>query len=222
MRDLFSSYDYLVGIDEVGRGPLAGPVTLASFALHRDYFDEVEGRLRGITDSKKLSEKKREHFFSQIKQLVDEGKLIIVVASSSAKMIEKDGIIAALNSALRRTLKPHSPESSFVFLDGSLKAPPSFAQETIVKGDVKNWLIGAASVVAKVSRDRYMQRMAKRYPEYAFEQHKGYGTRIHRDALARYGVCELHRKSWIKNNLCYCIYKFSVCITKKIKYYEQY
>lgn len=191
-------YNFLVGVDEVGRGPVAGPVTVSSFSVPSRFYDEVATELSGITDSKKITPKKRTLFVEKIKELMKSKKVFVCVSSVSAKKIEQVGISAALRAALNRSLEKINPENSFVFLDGSLYADQKFKQETIIKGDQKNWLIGAASVVAKVARDNYMCKQAKLYPEYNFDKHKGYATRGHYEKIKKYGFCELHRKSWVK------------------------
>lgn len=194
-------HDLLVGIDEVGRGPIAGPVSVAAFAVQEKYYAEVHKRLLGITDSKKLSEKKRDHFAAIIRELLSEGKIKLSISSHSAKIIDKKGIVPALKSALKNSLAKVSLDSanSHVYLDGSLYAADTFSQETIVKGDSKNWLIASASVAAKVSRDTQMKKLAKKFPEYSFEKHKGYGTRLHHERIAEHGTCEIHRIGWLKN-----------------------
>lgn len=194
------NHDLIVGVDEVGRGPLAGPVTVCAFGIQKKHYDEVLKRLAGITDSKKLTEKKRDFFVEIIKGLKKEGKVEISISSVSAKVIDKDGISAALRAALNRSVKniTKNYKNPFIYLDGSLYADKKFSQETIIKGDGKNWLIGSASVVAKVTRDTQMKNYAKKYPYYGFEQHKGYGTKKHYENIAQHGVCEIHRKTWIK------------------------
>lgn len=194
-----NKYDMVVGVDEVGRGPIAGPVTVCAFTVSRQYYKKVFKELEGITDSKKLTEKKREFFTEKIRDLKNKGYVDVVVSSISAHIIDTKGIIPALRSAVNRSLEKISQdENIYVFLDGSLFAPDTYSQETIIKGDAKNWLIGAASVVAKVSRDNYMKELSKKIPEYSFEKHKGYGTKAHYDAIKKHGMCEFHRKSWIK------------------------
>ncbi len=200
IREKFNIHDLLVGIDEVGRGPIAGPVTVCAFAVQRKYYDEVLKRLNGITDSKKLSEKKRDFYVEIIHTLKKEGKIEIIISSVSAKKIDSHGISAALRAALEKSVNGTvgKYKKPFIYLDGSLHADEKFLQETIVKGDSKNWLIGAASVVAKVSRDSKMKELSRIYLNYGFEQHKGYGTKIHYEKIAKYGTCDIHRKTWIK------------------------
>lgn len=199
IQEKLNTYKYIIGIDEVGRGPIAGPVTVCAFAIERDFINDVRCELSGITDSKKLSEKKRNFFSKKIKSLVLEKKVLIAISSVSAKDIDSYGIVASLRAATKSSLKKiiESAQDSFVYLDGSLFAPKEYDQETIVKGDIKNWLIGAASVVAKVTRDNLMVGYAEKYPEYNFQQHKGYGTKAHFQAIRENGMIDLHRKTWI-------------------------
>lgn len=196
----FNNHDVVIGIDEVGRGPIAGPVSVCAFAVQKKYYIDVLERLSGITDSKKLMEKKREYFVDIIKELKKEFKIGISISSVSAKKIDERGISAALRTALDRVVKNITKDfqKPFIYLDGSLYTHEKYDQETIIKGDLKNWLIGAASVAAKVSRDNQMKKNALKYPAYGFEKHKGYGTKKHYKKIAENGTCEIHRKSWIK------------------------
>jgi ribonuclease HII len=193
-------YKYLIGIDEVGRGPLAGPVNVCAFCVPVENEKEVLEKLSGITDSKKLSQKRREAYFEIIKQLKDDNLISAEVSGVSAKIIDQKGIMFALNASLVSALDKLAvnPSEVFICLDGGLYAPEKYNQETIIKGDSKIWQIGAASVLAKVLRDRKMVEYGKKYPEYGFENHKGYGTQKHRDALKEYGAIDIHRKSWLK------------------------
>ncbi len=201
LLEKIQKHEWLVGVDEVGRGPIAGPVTLCAFGVEARYYDEVLESLSGITDSKQLSEQNRILFVKKIRALERKGKCTISLSLCSAGVIDTKGISFAIRSALARSLKKFNPQTSFIFLDGSLFAPPIFEhQKTIIKGDRQNWLIGAASVLAKVHRDSFMKRMAKKYPLYAFDEHKGYGTEKHRELIHQFGTCDLHRKTWIKNS----------------------
>lgn len=197
----FKRHDIVVGIDEVGRGPLAGPVTVCAFGIDKKHYNEVLERLAGITDSKHLSEKKRNFYSDIIKELKKEGKINVSVSSVSAPVIDKKGIRAALRAALKRSIKniTKNYKNPFIYLDGLLYVDEKFSQETITKGDSKNWLIGSASVIAKVTRDTQMKKYAEQYPEYGFEKHKGYGTKKHYENIFQYGVCEIHRKTWIRH-----------------------
>ncbi len=190
-----------IGIDEVGRGPLAGPVTVCAFVVVKDFDMKL---LKGITDSKKLTEKVREEWNIKLRELQKKRKVNFSVSSVGAKIIDKKGISFAIRTALSRSLRKLNvdPKNSKVFLDGGLRAPEEYVnQETIIKGDSKNKCISSASVLAKVYRDAYMRKVAKRFPAYGFEVHKGYGTLRHRNSIKKYGPCELHRRSFIKRVL---------------------
>lgn len=189
---------FTVGVDEAGRGPLAGPVSVGVVKVATD-FDW--GQIPGVNDSKKLSEQKREEIFVRALELRQLGKLDFSVAQVGPSVIDSEGITFAIRVAMHRCISRldlHPKEVSFR-LDGSLSAPLQFMQATIVKGDSLWPEIGLASIVAKVTRDRYMQRIARRYTLYGFEEHKGYGTKAHREAIARYGKCPIHRVSYCKN-----------------------
>jgi ribonuclease HII len=193
------SVKYLVGIDEVGRGPVAGPVTLCACSVAHN-FDMTW--FEGIKDSKKLSEKKREEWFVKAEVARTVNKMEWVVVSKTAQEIDSRGIAVVIREALKECLEGLSknPLETKVFLDGSLFAPENFInQETIIKGDEKVPLIGIASIIAKVTRDRYMDEMGKKHPEYGFENHKGYGTEAHYKAIKKLGMLPLHRKSFLKN-----------------------
>lgn len=194
-------YTHIVGIDEVGRGPIAGPVSVCAFYIPCQNNTKVLPALDGITDSKKLSEKKREQYFDIIKELSKKGECGYAIAHVSAKSIDAKGIITALTSALQTALQKINlnPQTTFIYLDGGLYAPENYDQETVIKGDSNILHISAASVIAKVLRDKKMINYAEKYPHYGFEQHKGYGTKKHKDAIDTYGVTEIHRKTWIKN-----------------------
>lgn len=185
---------HIIGIDEAGRGPLAGPVAVGVACVPKGFNWR---QLPGVTDSKKLTEKKREAIFECARGLKKEGKLEYAVSMVSAKVIDDIGIVPAVRLALQRALQRLgvSPQAVQVKLDGSLYAPKEYIhQKTIIKGDSKERVIGLASIMAKVTRDRYMVRVATQYPQYGFEIHKGYGTKRHQAALQQYGRCVLHRK----------------------------
>lgn len=194
------SVKYVFGVDEVGRGPMAGPVSVAVCSIPKQYEALVRKALQGITDSKQLSEKQREDYFIKIQALEKTGALDYVISHVSAGVIDRKGIQYALRTALIRSLyKMNLPvEQVFVYLDGSLYAPKQYDQETVIKGDQKIFHIAVASVIAKVLRDRKMVKYGKRYPKYGFEQHKGYGTKHHRNMIKKWGITPLHRKTWIK------------------------
>ena len=189
---------YTIGIDEAGRGPLAGPVTVGLVCVPDD-FDW--GLIPGIRDSKKISEKKREALFVVAHELQTAGKFRYVVKSVSAKSIDQKGIAPAIRRAIAAGLADLGvdPGDCFVKLDGSLRAPAEYAQETIIKGDDKELVIGLASIMAKVTRDRYMIEQDQKYPQYGLAQHKGYGTKAHMAAIAEHGFTPIHRRSYCKN-----------------------
>lgn len=197
----------MLGVDEAGRGPLAGPVSVGVVAVPEGF--DVAKEFLGVADSKKLSEKKREKIFQMLEARVAYGDVNFTVEFESAKCIDTEGIAVAVRRALARGVNSlaaelGSPTSKctgkpdfHILLDGALRAPPEYAQETIVNGDELIPLISLASIAAKVSRDRLMLELAKKYPAYGFEKHKGYGTRAHYEALRKHGLCVIHRRSFI-------------------------
>jgi len=187
----------VLGVDEAGRGPLAGPVAVGVVAVPEKF--DVAQEFPGIADSKKLSEKKREKFFEMLEKRAEQGEVRFTVEFEDAEIIDKRGIVFAVRRALWRGVNALAPDSALVRvqLDGALRAPPEYAQETIINGDEFIPIISLASVVAKVTRDRLMRELSLQYPQYGFEQHKGYGTAAHYVALKKYGPCILHRRSFL-------------------------
>lgn len=187
----------MLGVDEAGRGPLAGPVSVGVVAVPEGF--DVAREFPGVADSKKLSEKNREKIFQMLEARATEGDVRFIVAYESERAIDREGIAAVIRRAIARGVCKLAPDAALakVQLDGSLKAPLDYAQETIINGDELVPLISLASVAAKVSRDRLMLELAKKYPEYGFEKHKGYGTKMHYDMLQKYGLCVIHRRSFI-------------------------
>ena len=179
-----------VGIDEVGRGPLAGPMVIAAV------WGISASDLAGIRDSKKLSPKKREAWYKVIRQ-----KGMYRVVSIPAHTIDKIGISRVARSAIERLMKGMDPLVVEILLDGGLHAPREYRQKTIIKGDEKIPLIAAASIMAKVTRDRWMVRISRRYPKYQFDTHKGYGTAAHIAVIRAEGLSKIHRKTFCKNFL---------------------
>lgn len=189
--------ELIIGIDEAGRGPLAGPVYVGLVLAPAD-FDF--GIFANLNDSKQMTEQQRVKIIEKLKNSSDL-PIQTKVSFTEAATIDKIGIVPAIQQAINRGLKrlDVDHESSYIYLDGSLKAPQTFPQETIIGGDGLVPIISLASVVAKVARDRYMERVGERYLEYGFAQHKGYGTKAHRDAIKQHGPSSLHRKSFLSN-----------------------
>jgi ribonuclease HII len=190
---------YIVGIDEAGRGPLAGPVAIGAVRIPKE-FDKTF--FKGIKDSKKLTFEERELWYSLVLEAKKRGELDFKVALISEKVIDKYGIAYAIRLGIKRVLKGLVPNDidSQIFLDGGIKAPIEFVHQlTVIKGDEKIPVISLASICAKVVRDRRMVKLAEKYPLYDFDLHKGYGTRIHREAIRKYGSTKLHRQSFLKN-----------------------
>lgn len=183
-----SGIKVLCGVDEAGRGPLAGPVCAAACILPRGL------EIPGLNDSKKLTEKKREELFDIIKgEAVSFG-----VAFASVEEIEEYNILAAAFIAMNRAISQLETVPELALIDGNRTKGIEIPARCIVKGDARCADIAAASVLAKVTRDRYMLEMAEKYPEYLFEQHKGYGTKLHYEALREYGPSPIHRVSFLK------------------------
>ena len=184
-------FDVICGVDEAGRGPLAGPVYAAAVILPRGYIVD------GVNDSKKLSEKKRDLLFDKI---VDEC-VCYSVGTASVEEIDKINILQATFLAMRRAVDGLSVKPDIALIDGNKKPGLDIEQRDIVKGDATSANIAAAPIIAKVSRDRYMLKLAEKYPQYQFEKHKGYGTKLHYEMLDKYGISEVHRKTFLKKYL---------------------
>lgn len=184
-------YKLIAGVDEAGRGPLAGPVYAAAVILPQDI------RLDGINDSKKLSPKKREELFYEI----TEKAVCYSIFSVDEKKIDEINILNATHMAMNGAVNSLSKKPDYVIIDGNSIKGMDTPHETIVKGDAKSISIASASILAKVARDRYITKMAEVYPEYGFEKHKGYGTKEHTDAILKYRVCPIHRKTFLKKIL---------------------
>ena len=191
-----------VGIDEVGRGPIAGPVAVGAFVIRDLKIKRLISKFSiPLRDSKKLTRAQRETWFTQIQKWQKEGLCDFYVKMISAKMIDKIGIAPSIKKALENSLYKLNPKNSdIILLDGGLKAPKEFKkQKTIIKGDEKEMVISLASICAKVTRDNYMYKQAKKYPQYGFENHVGYGTKMHYEMIKKYGINELHRRSFLRN-----------------------
>lgn len=185
---LAKGYKSVSGVDEAGRGPLAGPVCAAAVILPEGVI------IDGVNDSKKLSEKKRESLFDVIR----EQALSYSIAYATVDEIEEINILNATMLAMRRAIDGLDIKADYAMIDGNKIPPIDIDAECIVKGDAKSMSIACASILAKVSRDRLLYKYAEEYPMYGFDKHKGYGTKVHREAILKYGPCPYHRKSFLK------------------------
>lgn len=196
--------EYIIGVDEAGRGPLAGPVAVGVSVIPKSTSKAVFSMLKkaGLNDSKQVKEADRERLFEQIMDLQKEGKLRVEVALVSASIISTKGISYAVRFGTEKCLKKlkAEPAVSVLEMDGALKVPPGNWKKVsvIIKGDSIKPSIMIASIVAKVTRDRHMRKLAKKHPVYGFDIHKGYGTKKHREALMAHGLCVEHRVGWCK------------------------
>lgn len=185
---LAKGYKSVCGVDEAGRGPLAGPVCAAAVILPEGVI------IDGVNDSKKLSEKKRESLFDVIR----EQALSYSIAYATVDEIEEINILNATMLAMRIAIDGLDIKADYAMIDGNKIPPLDIDAECIVKGDAKSMSIACASILAKVSRDRLLYKYAEEYPMYGFDKHKGYGTKVHREAILKYGPCPYHRKSFLK------------------------
>ena len=184
-----NGYSIVCGIDEAGRGPLAGPVCAAAVIL-------PEGcEIEGINDSKKLTEKKRE----QLYDVIIEKALAYGIATADEKEIDEINILQATYLAMNRAFQKLEIKPDMALVDGNRDPKLGIPTQTIVKGDARSMSIAAASILAKVTRDRFMLEMDKKYPEYQFAKHKGYGTKLHYEMLTEYGPSEIHRMTFLKS-----------------------
>lgn len=187
-RFLNQGYNIIAGVDEAGRGPLAGPVFASVVILPLDC------QIEGLNDSKKLSEKKREYLYDEI---IDKA-IDYSVASANEKEIDEINILQATFLAMKRALDKIKIRPDIILVDGNRDPGFDIKTECVVKGDSLIDSISAASILAKVSRDRFIRELAKEYPEYGFEKHKGYGTKDHYEAIKKYGISQIHRKTFLK------------------------
>ena len=193
---------FLLGVDEAGRGPLAGPVSVGVVLVPEGF--DVAREFPGVDDSKKLTEGKREKLYELLVERAARGDLAFTVELESAATIDKIGIAPAVRRALDRGVHTLAQDVRLtksnidihILLDGALRAPSAYSQETIVHGDALVPLIGLASIAAKVTRDRLMVELAREYPAYGFEKHKGYGTSAHYEALQKQGLSAIHRRTF--------------------------
>lgn len=185
-----SGIETICGIDEAGRGPLAGPVVVAAVIMPKD------SMIEGVNDSKKISEKKRETLYEQI---INEA-IAYGVGIIDQKEIDEINILNATKKGLTTAIKELKVKPQRILVDALTGIDTcGIPYTSIIKGDAKAYSIAAASIIAKVTRDRIMRQWDEIYPQYGFEKHKGYGTKIHIDAIKEYGLCPLHRLSFVKN-----------------------
>ncbi len=181
---------YIAGVDEVGRGPLAGPVVCAAVIMPLDENSLVEG----VDDSKKLSAKKREQLAEEIKKRA----LCYTIVEIDEKTIDEINILEATKLGMKRAIKELERTPDVVLTDGNMTIDISYKQHSVIHGDALSYSIGAASIIAKVYRDGLMDKYAETYPQYAFEKNKGYGTAAHIQGIKEYGLCPIHRRTFTK------------------------
>lgn len=188
-ENINKGYAFVAGVDEAGRGPLAGDVYAACVILDENNLPE------GLDDSKKLTQKKREALFDEIR----EKAVCFSIGTASVSEIDEINILQATFLAMKRAVQGMKIKPSLLLIDGNREPKTGIPEITVIKGDAKSKSIAAASILAKVARDRYMLELSEKYPEYAFEKHKGYGTRLHYEKIKQFGISEIHRKSFLKN-----------------------
>lgn len=199
--DMAMRNKFVIGIDEAGRGPLAGPVAVAVFGIKKGL--KIKNFPPG-KDSKKMTPNEREYWFNYFKKEKKKRNIFYKVCFTSSDQIDQKGIVFCIQQAIEKGLIYLNREINFglnipILLDGLLKAPEIFTnQKTIIKGDEKIRAIACASIVAKVSRDRLMKKLGRKFPDYGFERHKGYGTLLHRQNILKFGICDIHRRSYIR------------------------
>lgn len=189
-KEYRGKYGIICGIDEAGRGPLAGDVYAAAVILPEDVF------IDGLNDSKKLTEKKREALFDEITAKA----AAYCIATATAAEIDEINILNAAMLAMKRAFDGLSVKPAFALIDGNKTPDLGISAEAVVKGDFRSASIAAASILAKVARDRYMKELDERYPEYMFAKHKGYGTALHYEMIKQYGFCPEHRRSFFRKH----------------------
>lgn len=191
-KELISEgYGVVCGIDEAGRGPLAGPVCAAAVILPTDM--EIDG----LNDSKKLTEKKREALFDVVKEKALAYSIVMV----DEKVIDEINILQATLLAMRNAVAGLEIKPDAALIDGNQKPGLGIEERTVVKGDAKSMSIAAASILAKVSRDRFMLELDEKYPQYQFAKHKGYGTKLHYECIEQFGISPVHRLTFLKKIL---------------------
>lgn len=188
-NELYSKgYNLIAGVDEAGRGPLCGPVVAAAVILPKNC------KIEGVNDSKKLTEKKREALYDKI----FENALAVGIGISDVDLIEQINILNATKVAMCNAIKNLKVNPDYVLVDGNQSIDINIDESTVIKGDANSESIAAASIIAKVTRDRMLYEYDKLYPEYGFAKHKGYGTKAHIDAIKKYGTTKIHRPSFCK------------------------
>ena len=187
---LEKGYRYIAGVDEVGRGPLAGPVVCAAVIMPLD----DDALIVGVDDSKKLSEKKREQLAEEIKKRA----LAYTIVEVDEKTIDEINILEATKIGMKKAIETLAITPDVVLTDGNMTIDITHKQHSVVHGDALSYSIGAASIIAKVYRDKMMDEYAKTYPQYAFEKNKGYGTAAHIQGIKEYGLCPIHRRTFTK------------------------
>ncbi len=184
-------YKFIAGIDEAGRGPLAGPVVASAVIFPTDYYNSQ------INDSKKLSARKREELY----EIINNDAIAVGVGTADAATIDRINILQASLQSMCEAVLDLSFPPDFLLIDGLHNIPLQIPQKTLVKGDALSVSIAAASIIAKVSRDRIMEMYHRQFPQYNFLQNKGYGTKEHRNAVLEFGMCKIHRRSFHLKNL---------------------
>ncbi len=181
-------YKYVCGVDEVGRGPLAGPVVCAAVIM------PVDDIIDGVDDSKKLTEKKRQKLAEEIKKKA----IAYAICRIEPQIIDEINILQATRLCMKNAIESLDIKPDFVLVDGNMTLDTDIPQKYIIKGDSFSYSIGAASIIAKVYRDKLMEEYAVTYPQYSFEKNKGYGTVAHVNAIKQAGICPVHRRSFVK------------------------
>lgn len=184
-------FKLIAGVDEAGRGPLAGPVCAAAVILPQG------ARIEGVNDSKKLTEKKREALFD----IICNTAVAYAIEFVSPTVIDEINIRQATSLAMHNAVQNLDRKADYIIIDGNDGIPFDTPYEYIIKGDARSQTIAAASILAKVSRDRLMRELDREYPEYGFAKHKGYGTKAHMEAIQKYGVSEVHRKTFMTDKV---------------------
>ena len=182
-------YKRIAYLDEAGRGPLAGPVVACAVVLIKSF--KVPKKLLDVDDSKKLSLKKRNELY---KELISNFQIKWGIGKVSEKVIDRINILEATKLAMKKAIKKLNPD--FLIIDGNFKIQSSISQKSIIKADEKVFSCAAASIIAKVTRDKIMEKYDKKYPQYGFNKHKGYPTKLHRKMIKKNGICRIHRKSF--------------------------